>query len=238
MELIPTLGKVLANFIPPSSSSISSLLPSLFLSSLYYVRVSNSNDKEEEYKEKIIYRFGYNGYLRLLQSLAYIAEHSRFNTPNFLAGMVAGTWIRSILPSSHEGYLVEDLDMILLRYRMDDRLGSFKLIEIKHTNTDTTNSNRGSTIHHHNRLRKAQELTFGLMDHILKRSSRYEGFYLIRFSASATTSTDSMMAVEDANTITVNDIPVSRNELRDFLLGRKYIEPYSFEFERYEVSPS
>ncbi|GBC73881.1 hypothetical protein HRbin04_01288 [archaeon HR04] len=77
------------------------------------------------------------------------------------------------------------------------------------------------------RLRKAQELTFGLMDHILKKSNRYEGFYILRF--------DNMM-VEDAKIITVNNIPLSRDELKDFLIGRKHIEPYSFDFERYGMS--
>ncbi|MEM3092299.1 MAG: hypothetical protein QXI92_01215 [Candidatus Nitrosocaldus sp.] len=196
---------------------------------------SNNNNKIEvtakieadllKFRDKTIRRYGYNNYLKLLYSLIYIVENGRFNTTNFLSNQIARVWISNNLPPPHEGYLLEDLDLILLRYSKEDKIGKFKLIEIKYIDQY--------------RLRKAQEITFNLIDSMLRVSNnnssssssssnnnRYEGFYLLRLDN---------MQVDNATSIYVNNEKVSREELREFLLGKRIIEPYRFDLMKYNL---
>ena len=157
----------------------------------------------------IISRYGNEGYKHLINTLAYICNTNRFNTYYFLDEFKTFEWISSVLPSSREGYILENVDLLLRRYTQSDKLGTFKIIELKNTK--------------YNRLRKAQELMFGLIDRMLNTSSesyRYEGFYLAR--------------IDLKNKIfIVNDRILTEDEFKSFLQGELQIEPYKFRIERY-----
>ena len=160
----------------------------------------------------IISRYGNEGYKHLIDTLAYICNTGRFNTYYFLDEYKVTTWISSILPASKEGYVLENIDLILRIYDKSDDIGKFKLIEFKHTTNITSNAV--------SRLGRAQELTFGLIDRMLNSSTykdRYEGFYLIK--------------VDPSNNIIVNNVTLTQEEFKAFLLGKLKVEPYRFELE-------
>ena len=127
---------------------------------------------EESLRDRIISIYGYNGYLRCLSYLADIAELSKVaNTnaysPYFLSTLKKRAYVSSLLSRGNEGYVLEDIDLVLVRWSNNDRLGRFKLLEFKENQ-------------HY--LDKSQRLTFGLIDKMLKsldESYRYEGLYLI-----------------------------------------------------------
>jgi len=137
--------------------------------------------EEEIHKniKSIISRYGYNGYRHLMDTLAYICNMDRFNTYYFLDEFKVIAWISSILPSSREGYVLENLDLILRIYDpKNNDIGKFKLLEFKQTTAVIVNNNTNTN----NRLGKAQERTFGLIDRMLRNTTsykdRYEGFLL------------------------------------------------------------
>ena len=91
----------------------------------------------------------------------------------------------------------------MIRWSNNDRLGRFKLLEFKENQ-------------HY--LDKAQRLTFGLIDKMLKSSDesyRYEGFYLIN-----------IVDNKNNSVILINNTSVSIDYFRAFLLDK--VEPYRF----------
>jgi hypothetical protein len=165
------------------------------------------NNNNNSNIDKIISRYGTKGYEHLTDTLAYICSTARFDTYYFLDEFKVFGWISSILP--REGYVLENIDMVLRIYEPNSNdLGRFKLLEFKYAN---------------NNLRKGQIFTFGLIDKMLKtsqESNRYEGFYLVN--------------VDLNNKIfIVNNVTLTEEEFKLFLLGKLNIEPYKFEIERF-----
>jgi hypothetical protein len=181
----------------------------LFLS-LYNV----NNEEEEELRNRIIKIYGYNGYLKILRYIVEIAELTKIiNTnaysPHFLATFKQKAYVSSLLPKGSEGYVLEDIDLIVVRWNPSDRLGTFKLFEFKSDN--------------YYKLDKAQYLAHGLIDRMLRTTQesdryRYEGYYLVR-------------PYNDG--FLVNGWLLTKDELQTFLLGKLKVEPYIFEIGRY-----
>jgi len=119
-------------------------------------------------------------------------------------------WMRLHLPSPEQGYVVEDLDLIYLRYgkpiRRDKKAdGQFILCEWK--------------------LRKrfmnySQERVFGLIDRLLRLADPtgiyYQGFYMITWDG-----------ISDL--LWINDCKITQLQFQSFLFGEFYIEPYHFD---------
>jgi hypothetical protein len=177
------------------------------------------NKEEEELRNKIISIYGYSNYIRILQYIARIAELSKvantdaYSTSSFLSTMMERVYISSLLPKSFEGYVLEDVDLILRMYDPNNNtdIGKFKLLELKVNSNDR-------------RLGKAQEITFGLIDRMLRSSqenNRYEGFFYIRNNNRFN------------NKIIVNNYVLTPDEYKMFLLGKLNVEPYRFEIESY-----
>jgi len=185
--------------------------PFLFLfPSLYNV----NNEEEEELRRRIIKIYGYNGYLKILQYIVDIAELTKVTntnaySPHFLATFKQKAYVSSLLPEGSKGYVLEDIDLMVIRWNSNDRLGTFKLIEFKSDN--------------HYKLDKAQYLAHGLLDRMLRTTQesdryRYEGYYLAR---------------PHNDGFLVNGWLLTKDELQAFLLGKLKVEPYKFELERF-----
>ena len=117
-------------------------------------------------------------------------------------------WIRDNIPD-REGFVVEDLDMIVKIYNPEKPrdAGKFRLIEKKN---------------HGERFNYAQVLLFKTMDHLLTRGDPdrkcYQGFYLIIWN------------YRDYDHVKVNNKVLSKigNELSEYarwLIGELYVEP-------------
>ena len=185
--------------------------PFLFLfPSLYNV----NNEEEEELRKRIIKIYGYNGYLTILRYIAEIAELTKVTntnaySPHFLATFKQKAYVSSLLPEGSKGYVLEDIDLMVVRWNPSDRLGTFKLLEFKSDN--------------YYKLDKAQYLAHGLIDMLLKTTQennkyRYEGYYLVR---------------PHNDGFLVNGWSLKKDELQAFLLGKLKIEAYTFELGRY-----
>lgn len=77
-------------------------------------------------------------------------------------------------PTGPEGFVVEDLDLVVRWYGKKfglDSIGRFRLLEIKY---------RGA------RIGPAQKMTFGLIHHMLSFAdpdrSRYDGYFLVQYN--------------------------------------------------------
>jgi hypothetical protein len=174
--------------------------------------VNDNNDDDDSYyltaKDVIINRYGREGYKHIMKNLTDICYNGNFNTYYFLDEYRVHKWISSVLP--RENYTLSNIDMVLEKYDKEkDKLGTFKLLEFKDTK--------------YNRLRKAQELMFGLIDRMLRSSQesyRYEGFYLARVDL-------------DNKIFIVNDRILTEDEFKRFLRGEIQIKPYRFRMEYY-----
>lgn len=74
------------------------------------------------------------------------------------------------MPEGRDGFVVEDLDLILRWYGPrfnQDSIGRFRLVELKRL---------GAGI-----LEEAQRRTFDLLDSVITNSDRYDGFYVVEF---------------------------------------------------------
>ena len=119
-------------------------------------------------------------------------------------------WMRLHVPSPEQGYVVEDLDLIYLRYGKPIRRGKkadgqFILCEWK--------------------LRKrfmdySQERVFGLIDRLLRLADPtgiyYQGFYLITWGGTS-------------NLLWINKSKITQLQFQSFLFGEFHIEPYRFD---------
>lgn len=98
-------------------------------------------------------------------------QPARFRNPDILQVLPEREWVWEHLPKGHEGFVAEDLDLVVrtygARYGLDS-LGRFRLIELKHGNA---------------RLGVSKVKTFGPIDAGLKTgitASRYDGYYVVR----------------------------------------------------------
>lgn len=97
-----------------------------------------------------------------------------FRNPDYLQELPFRKWLRENMPTPRDGFVVEDLDLLLRcygpNYHTDDK-GCFMLVEVKYGNAD---------------LGHAQRRTFGLINQLLRladpKRERYMGFYLIQYS--------------------------------------------------------
>jgi hypothetical protein len=172
----------------------------------------NDNNGDDSYyltaKDVIINRYGREGYKHIMKNLTDICNNGNFNTYYFLDEYKVHTWISNALP--RENYTLSNIDLVLEKYdRENDKLGTFKVLEFKDTK--------------YNRLRKAQELLFGLIDRMLRTSQesyRYEGFYLARVDL-------------DNKIFIVNDKILTEDEFKRFLRGELQIKSYRFRMKHF-----
>ena len=96
---------------------------------------------------------------------AHIFEH-----PELFQVLPWREWIRRTMPGSAEGFVFEDLDLVVRRFDRDDPLGRFMFVEMKYGTAS---------------LDTAQQWTFGLIDGLLRRAdprrTRYIGYYLLQY---------------------------------------------------------
>lgn len=131
-----------------------------------------------------------------------------FRNPDILQVLPFREWLREKMPSGRDGFVVEDLDLVVRwfgrNYGYDSR-GAFMLMDLKF----------GSA-----QLGIAQEKTFGLMDGLLRQADpdfeRYLGFFLIQY-------TDEDW---DRAQFRINFKGVTHQQFMDFWSRRFVTEPY------------
>lgn len=96
-----------------------------------------------------------------------------FRNPDKFQVLPFREWLRKNKPSGGQGYVVEDLDLVLRVYGSrynQDAIGAFMLIELKF----------GSAY-----IRTAQKRTFGLIHKLLRladpEAKRYAGYFVIQY---------------------------------------------------------
>lgn len=93
-----------------------------------------------------------------------------FRNPDKFQVLPWREFIRQNLPAGNEGFVAEDLDLIVRIYKHDDPEGKFMLIELKYQQST---------------LNTAQKRTFGLIDKLLRKADperkKYFGFYLVQY---------------------------------------------------------
>lgn len=93
-----------------------------------------------------------------------------FMNPELFQVLPWREWMRDELPSGPEGWVAEDLDLVVRTYTQSDPVGRFMLVELKHGKTG---------------LGRAQVMTFGLVDRLLRAADpegrRYLGYYLLQY---------------------------------------------------------
>lgn len=118
-------------------------------------------------------------------------------------------WLRKVFPAGQEGFVVQDLDLIVYRfgsliYEKSDLYGKFILIEVKYKK-------------YH--LEFSQEVLFGLIDSLLRKAdpegNHYAGFYILTWD-------------EDPDEIAINGIIKGMENVKRFLLGEITIPSYQF----------
>jgi len=123
-----------------------------------------------------------------------------FRNPDKLQVLPFRDWIRANLPAGNQGYVAEDLDLMLRVYGHEfntDATGRFAECELKFGNAT---------------LDYAQIRTFRLRHTIMRKGDpereRYQGFYLIQY-------TDSNW---DKALFTVNGCPLNRSSFLRFMM--------------------
>ena len=128
-----------------------------------------------------------------------------FRNPDKVQVLAWRDWLRENMPIGRDGFVAEDLDLIVLRFgklenRPHNKDGKFMLIEVKQC---------GKTIDY------PQKRTFGLIDRLLRLSDPdkdyYIGFYVINWN-------DDHVVVNQTEKL---DMP----NLKRFLLGEFEIVP-------------
>ena len=121
-----------------------------------------------------------------------------FRNPEHLQVLPEREWLRQQLPSGREGFIAEDLDLVVRAYGPRyglDALGRFRLIELKRGNASLGTSKR---------------MTFGLIDQGLRTGAtaeRYDGYYVVRTSE----------AWDEAQVFNVNGIDLAHGQFRRWL---------------------
>ena len=131
-----------------------------------------------------------------------------FRHPGLLQVLPWREWIRQEMPSGPEGLVAEDLDLVVRRFTHHDPVGRFMLVELKHGEVG---------------LGKAQVMTFGLVDGLLRIADpegwRYLGYYLLHYPG---------LDWEECADFRVNGIPLSAGALKRWLGMEVTIPAYRF----------
>jgi len=151
-----------------------------------------------------------------------------FRNPELFQVLEYRDFLRKHKPNGDEGYIVEDLDLVIRIYGpkyKEDAVGKFSLVEIKHGGCKIIDGVKDE-------IGTSKEMTFGLIDALLKKADpekkRYQGFYIIRTFASS--------EWENTNTtFCVNGNIISRQSFIDWLDGKHMIEPYTFPFSSFAI---
>lgn len=118
-------------------------------------------------------------------------------------------WIRTVMPVGTEGFVVQDLDLIIYRFgplisRELDMYGKFILLDVKYKKLY---------------LEYSQEILFGLIDYLLRKSDPYQnyyvGFYILVWD-------------DEPDEISINGVLKGMENVKKFFLGEIIIEPYKF----------
>lgn len=82
-------------------------------------------------------------------------------------------WLRMNMPTAHDGFVVEDLDLVIRWYGVNGfgAEGAFMFLELKFWNYD---------------IGIAQKKTFGMIDRLLRiadpKKEKYKGFFVVQYS--------------------------------------------------------
>lgn len=132
----------------------------------------------------------------------------RFRHPDMFQVLPWREWLRKELPPGHEGWVAEDLDLVVKSFSPDDPIGRFMLLELKYRNT---------------KLNRAQEMTFGILDYLLRKADPnrrvYCGYHLLRYPNERPELCDSVQVNEETLTLV---------ELAKWLRFEFFILPYDF----------
>jgi hypothetical protein len=117
-------------------------------------------------------------------------------------------WFRENMPSGSNGFVVEDLDLVVRWYGRSfdtDADGKFILVELKFGNST---------------IGIAQQKTFGLIDKLLRltdpEKKRYLGYFVIQYSDEDW----------DKSEFKINGSPISRSDFQDFWKLKHLIPSY------------
>jgi len=134
-----------------------------------------------------------------------MSDH-RFRNPGIFQRLPFRDWIRREMPNGADGFVAEDLDLVVRHYGAGfelDSNGRFMLCEIK--------IDRGI-------FNKAQQKTFSLIHGLLREADpfceRYIGFFRIHTT----------VEWPDATHFTVNGNKLTPQQFKDFLLGAHRVE--------------
>ena len=129
-----------------------------------------------------------------------------FRNPDKIQQLPFRDWLRTNMPNGKDGFVVEDLDLIIRVYGNNyktDQGGKFFLIDLKHGTAWIDN---------------AQKKTFGLMHELLRLADpkhlRYKGFFVVQYSNSDW----------GKSAFKVNKVSLDRNALLDFFSFRLEID--------------
>ena len=132
-----------------------------------------------------------------------------FRNPDLFQVLPWREWIRREMPPGSRGWVAEDLDLVVRRFRRDDPLGMFMFVEIKYATVS---------------LDKAQQWTFGLIDGLLRRAdprgTRYVGYYLLQYPDKDP---------EKCGSVLVNGRRLWISDFKRWLAFERHIEPMRFE---------
>lgn len=126
-----------------------------------------------------------------------------FRNPDKFQELSFRKWIRDNLPSGPEGFIAEDLDLVVRVFGArhgTDAVGKFRLLELKHGNSQPNH---------------AQKRLYGLIDSLLRKADpkgeRYVGYNVLNYSD------------DDWNkaTFRLDGKPITIKQLIDLLLCRQ-----------------
>lgn len=131
-----------------------------------------------------------------------MSQH-KFNHPEEFGVLWFREWIRDRFPNGWEGFVAEDLDLVVRTFGTDygsDAAGRFMLIEAKFRNAT---------------IKNAQARTFGLIHGLLRSADpnreRYIGFYKLGYGD----------GVDADRPLWLNNKPMTEDELIEFLNFRR-----------------
>jgi len=131
-----------------------------------------------------------------------------FRNPDLFQRLPWREWLRREMPAGPEGWVAEDLDLIVRRYMSSDPVGRFMLVELKYGEAG---------------LGEAQIRTFGLVDGLLRAADpqgrRYLGYYLLQYPE---------LDWERCHGFKVNGLPLSAQGLKKWLVMEIILPAYRF----------
>jgi hypothetical protein len=118
-------------------------------------------------------------------------------------------WLRTNMPTAHDGFVVEDLDLVIRWYGVNGfgTEGVFMFLELKFWGYD---------------IGLAQKKTFGMIDRLLRmadpKKEKYKGFFVIQYSDENW---------NNAN-FRINGKPANLSEFTEFLKMKNVPNSYYF----------